>query len=386
MAKIYNKRLIMAITIVLAIAVFLLPYENIAATKKPSKISLNVAIKTMYVGDSFQLKVKSVSPTTASKAVIWKSSNKKIATVSAKGKVVAKKAGTVKITAQSKKNKSVKKVAKITIKNKYYTVLFKTCFDELIEGQAVQRGTKAKIPQPPEIEGFEFYGWVPVPSKVYSNTTCYALYRVATKSAKVSYHVVFTDYNGDILKEETVTEGKNATPPENPSRKGYTFAGWDKAYDYVASDLIIKAKYVSKSIAPCFEGSNVTAKVGKENVRYAVNINNNPGILGMTLKVQYDEQALILQSATSGNAVSDILAFTPSKVLSSGCQFVYDGQDFNNDQIKDGEVLVLIFDVKNSAKSGAYPITISYADGDIIDRALLPVSIDISNGFLTVEQ
>ena len=59
-----------------------------------SKVKLNKTKATMYVGKSTQLKVKGTT-----KKVTWKSSNKKVATVSKKGKVTAKKKGKATITA-----------------------------------------------------------------------------------------------------------------------------------------------------------------------------------------------------------------------------------------------------------------------------------------------
>lgn len=89
-----------------------------AATKKPTAIKLNISKKTLYEGTTVTLKVKKVTPVKASSAVSWKTSNKRVATVTAKGKVTAKKVGTVKITAVSKSNKKVKAVCKITVKKK----------------------------------------------------------------------------------------------------------------------------------------------------------------------------------------------------------------------------------------------------------------------------
>ena len=60
---------------------------------------------------------------------------------------------------------------------------------------------------------------------------------------KPTYTVTFKDYDGTILKEAVVTEGKKAIPPFNPKRSGYTFIGWDKTFDNVTSDFIVVAQY-----------------------------------------------------------------------------------------------------------------------------------------------
>lgn len=82
---------------------------------KVTEIKLNYAKATTAVGCSLKLKVASVKNEKASKAVVWKSSNKKVATVSKKGVVKAKKTGTVTITATSKENKRVKAKCKIKV-------------------------------------------------------------------------------------------------------------------------------------------------------------------------------------------------------------------------------------------------------------------------------
>lgn len=88
-----------------------------AASKKPTKITLKATSKTVDIKGKVKVSVKSVKPSKASKSVTYKSSNKKIATVSSKGTVIGKKKGTVKITATSKKNKKVKSKIKITVKD-----------------------------------------------------------------------------------------------------------------------------------------------------------------------------------------------------------------------------------------------------------------------------
>ncbi len=57
------------------------------------------------------------------------------------------------------------------------------------------------------------------------------------------YTVTFLDHDGTQLKTETVAHGNSATAPDAPTREGYTFTGWDKAYDNVISDLEVTVQY-----------------------------------------------------------------------------------------------------------------------------------------------
>lgn len=88
-----------------------------AATVKPKSLTISAAAKTVDIGGKVTVKVKSVKPANASKSVTWKSSNKKVATVTSKGVVKGLKKGTVKITATSKADKKVKKTITIKVKN-----------------------------------------------------------------------------------------------------------------------------------------------------------------------------------------------------------------------------------------------------------------------------
>ncbi|MBQ1977866.1 MAG: InlB B-repeat-containing protein, partial [Ruminococcus sp.] len=58
-----------------------------------------------------------------------------------------------------------------------------------------------------------------------------------------TYTVNFVDYDGTILKTESVDRGKDATAPDYPTRDGYVFTGWDVAYVNVLGDLTVTAKY-----------------------------------------------------------------------------------------------------------------------------------------------
>ena len=94
-----------------------------AAQKVKTKaISLNCKKKTISVGDKYKLTVKKVKPTKASKKVTWKSSNKKIVSVSKSGTIMGKKKGKATVVAISKTNKKVKAVCEVTVKQKIFTM------------------------------------------------------------------------------------------------------------------------------------------------------------------------------------------------------------------------------------------------------------------------
>ena len=78
-------------TIIIAIMPIIIPLNTVEA----SSVKISYEKRTMYVGGTFKLKVKGTK-----KKVKWSSSNKKIATVSAYGKVTALKKGKCEITAK----------------------------------------------------------------------------------------------------------------------------------------------------------------------------------------------------------------------------------------------------------------------------------------------
>ena len=59
----------------------------------------------------------------------------------------------------------------------------------------------------------------------------------------IKYDVVFQDYDGTVLKEEVVEYSSAATAPADPTREGYTFTGWDADFSFISSDLYVKAQY-----------------------------------------------------------------------------------------------------------------------------------------------
>lgn len=133
---------------------------------------------------------------------------------------------------------------------------------------------------------------------------------------------------------------------------------------------------------PCMIVERKEAAPGDTQVAITVSVKNNPGILSMTLTVTYDENAMTLVGAESGAAVNEVLTMTAGGTLESGCRFSWDGQDISSSDIKDGAVLVLLFDIHRSAAAGAYEIAL--ACEDIYDDQVSPLTMPTENGIITV--
>ncbi|MBE6704248.1 MAG: hypothetical protein E7583_03205, partial [Ruminococcaceae bacterium] len=134
-----------------------------------------------------------------------------------------------------------------------------------------------------------------------------------------------------------------------------------------------------------FVVGSVTVKAGQRLVEVPVEVVNNPGILGMTLKIEYDDKVLTLVGADIGDAL-DMLTSQAPKKYKNGCNFVWYGEAIQERDIKDGDILILEFEVASDAKNGEYPVTVTYSDGDIINNDLESLTLDIIAGKVTVEK
>ena len=98
-----------------------------------------------------------------------------------------------------------------------------------------------------------------------------------------TYTVTFADYDGTVLKTETVEEGNSATPPDDPTREGYSFTGWDKEFDNITEEITITATYTE-------------IKRNMFNISYVVNSDNT---LSVTVSIQGDVKLASLDGSLS---------------------------------------------------------------------------------------
>ena len=146
----------------------------------------------------------------------------------------------------------------------------------------------------------------------------------------------------------------------------------------------------SQPISPSIESNElilyadtVQASPG-ETTQVAIRIQNNPGILGMTLSVHFDESKCQLVDVKNGDAL-DVLHLTPSKQLENGARFLWDGLELSDDEIQDGKVLIMEFKISNEAE-GYCPITVKTLSGDIFDRHLNVISPLVQSGEIIIKE
>jgi len=106
--------------------------------------------------------------------------------------------------------------------------------------------------------------------------------------ATPSYTVTFNSQGGSAVSSQVVEEGELATEPTDPTRAGYTFAGWYKesgctnAWDFdtdiVISDVTLYAKWTTNAYNVTFDknGGNTEANPKIKIVEYGGNVGTLP--------------------------------------------------------------------------------------------------------------
>ena len=110
-------------------------------------------------------------------------------------------------------------------------------------------------------------------------------------------------------------------------------------------------------------------------------ISDNPGIIGLTATIQYNSDVMTLTDARNGEAFS-MLAFSKSGELNSGCTFMWDALGITDENIKDGEFLILSFELSENAPEGEYSILLNTK---AYDNDLNQVNLMISGGKVIVK-
>ena len=145
--------------------------------------------------------------------------------------------------------------------NTYTVKFFDKDNNQIGTTQTVNYGGNATAPTAPAVTGYTFAGW----DKSYSNVTedliVTATYTINT------YTVTFKNWNGDVLKTQSVAYGSAATEPTVPARAGYTFTGWDADFSNVTGDVVATATFSTNAYSVTFKDWNGDV-LKSQNVAY----------------------------------------------------------------------------------------------------------------------
>ena len=122
-----------------------------------------------------------------------------------------------------------------------YTITFDTAGGSEIAPITQDYGTNITSPADPIREGYTFKGWdKEIPKTMPAeNMTVKAQWEINR------YTITFDTAGGSEIAPITQDYGTNITAPANPTRKGYTFKGWDKEIPETmpAENITVKAQW-----------------------------------------------------------------------------------------------------------------------------------------------
>ena len=122
-----------------------------------------------------------------------------------------------------------------------YTITFDTNGGNEIDSITLDYGTEITAPDNPTRKGYTFKGWdKEIPETMPAdNITVKAQWEIN------QYTITFDTNGGSEIAPITQDYGTEITAPDNPTRKGYTFKGWDKEIPETmpADNITVKAQW-----------------------------------------------------------------------------------------------------------------------------------------------
>ena len=105
-----------------------------------------------------------------------------------------------------------------------YTITFNSNGGSAVDAITQDYATEVEAPTNPERTGYTFAGWTPeVPATIPAeNITCVAQWTIN------QYTITFNTAGGSVIAPIVQDYATAVVAPANPTREGYTFAGWDK--------------------------------------------------------------------------------------------------------------------------------------------------------------
>ena len=164
-----------------------------------------------------------------------------------------------------------------------YTITFDTNGGSEIAPITQDYGTEITAPDNPTRKGYTFKGWdKEIPETMPAeNITVKAQWKIN------QYTITFDTNGGSEIAPITQDYGTEITAPDNPTRKGYTFKGWDKEIPEAmpAENMTVKAQWEINQYTIAFD-TNGGSEIAPITQDYGTEITapDNPTRKGYTFK------------------------------------------------------------------------------------------------------
>ena len=164
-----------------------------------------------------------------------------------------------------------------------YTITFDTNGGSEIAPITQDYGTEITAPDKPTRKGYTFRGWdKEIPKTMPAeNITVKAQWKIN------QYTIAFDTNGGSEIAPITQDYGTEITAPDNPTRKGYTFRGWDKEIPKTmpAENITVKAQWKINQYTIAFD-TNGGSEIAPITQDYGTEITapDNPTRKGYTFR------------------------------------------------------------------------------------------------------
>lgn len=197
-------------------------------------------------------------------------------------------------------------------------------------------------------------------------------------------YTVYKCANCELTEERNPTAkiGHNYTTTvvaPTPAGQGYTFHTCLNCKDSYKDNY---TNYVFDENAPCITVDSKNAKAG-QSVTLDVVLENNPGMWGMDLVVEYDKTQLTLTGVTNGTVFADS-EWVKGNLSGEKYILSYEANEIENNT-NNGVVATLEFMVNEGATVDSLAaVTVSYKMGDIINIAFDDIGVAVVSGGVNI--
>ena len=138
-----------------------------------------------------------------------------------------------------------------------YTITWKNWDGSVLSTQSVEKGAMPSYSGTPTRPAdssytYSFTGWSPAITAATANATYTAQYKSTPKPSTQTYTIIWKNWNGSVLKTQTVNKGTTPSYSGTPTRPAdsnytYTFKGWSPTVTAANANATYTAQYTAKA-------------------------------------------------------------------------------------------------------------------------------------------